>query len=414
MRSTFNIIFYINKKKIKKNGKCPVLGRITLDGKITQFSTCEEVEPESWSVSEGRSIGKDKASKEINRKLEQFRENLSIHYDQQIERNGYVTAESLKNAIQGIGTYETMLLKEFEIHNEEVKNSVGITKAKATYKHYHECYGSLKRFVSHKYGMDDIAFDQLTYSFVEEYDFYLRVHVGMSPTTVEKRIRMLKRIVKRAINKEIIRRNPFAGFTTKKPEADRKWLSKEDLDKIMQTPVAHKGINLVRNLFIFSCWTGLAFADIFSLTWKNIITDKDGMIWIRQKRHKTGTEANVPLMDIPLSILNKYGTPEKNGKVFNMGTYSLFVFYLEDLRRICGLKTHLTYHMSRHTWATTICLSNGMPIETLSRTMGHQDISTTQIYAKITTQKINEDMKALEERIEGKYQLYENQIENNT
>ncbi|NDV96435.1 site-specific integrase [Dysgonomonas sp. 521] len=414
MRSTFNILFYINKQKIKKNGKCPVLGRITLDGKVTQFSTRQQTDPGTWSAAEGLSTGKDKASRELNRKLEEFKSGLSTHYDRQIERNGYVTAESLKNAILGIGTGPAMLLKEFEQHNEEVRQSIGITKVKSTYKHYQENFKSLKRFIRHKYGMDDIAFDRLTYTFVEDFDFYLRVNVGMSPETVEKRIRCLKRIVRRAIHKEIIRRNPFAGFVTRKPEAGRKWLSKEDLDKIMQTPVEHKGVNLVRNLFIFSVFTGLSYSDIRGLRWENITTDEHGTRWIRQKRTKTGTQANVPLMDIPLSILEKYGLPDKNGKVFNVGTYSLIVFYLEDLRKICGLKTHLTYHMSRHTWATLICLSNGVPIETLSRTMGHQDIGTTQIYAKITTAKIDEDMQALEKRLGNKYRLAGKQEQTDT
>lgn len=412
-RSTFNILFYINKQKIKKNGKCPILGRITLDGKVTQFSTHEEIKAELWSASEGCATGKDKACKEINLKLKQFRDDLSAHYDRQIERNGYVTAESLKNAIQGIGTNESMLMKEFELHNEEVKQSIGITRGKSIYKHYMCCYNSLKRYIKHKYETEDIPFSRLTYSFIEDYDFYLRVNVGMKSTTVEKRIRTLRRIVRRAINKEVIRRSPFVGFTTKKPESVRKWLSKEDLDTIMQTKVEHKGVNLVRNLFIFSCFSGLAFTDIRNLTWDNITTDSNGTTWIRQKRSKTGTEANIPLMDIPLAILNKYGSSEKTGKVFNVGSYSLIVFYLEDLKKICKLKTHLTYHMSRHTWATQICLNNGLSIETLSRTMGHQDVGTTQIYAKITTQKIDEDMKALEKRIGNKYQFQGTKSENN-
>lgn len=408
MRSTFSILFYINKQKIKKNGRCPILGRITLDGKITQFSTREEIEPELWSAVEGLPTGTDKISKGIKRKLEEFRTTISVHYNSQIERNGYVTAESLKNAIQGIGVNQTMLLKEYELHNDEVFRSIGITKERSTYKHYQCSYQSLKRFIKYKYDVEDIAFENLSYSFVEDFDFYLRVNVGMSSETVEKRVRNLKRIVRRAVNKEIIRRNPFTDFRTRKPEASRKWLSKEDLDKIMQTPIEHKGVNLVRNLFIFSVFTGLAYTDIRNLKWDEIVTDKEGTKWIRQKRKKTGTEACIPLMDIPLSILEKHGMPEENGKVFNVGTYSLIVFYLEDLRKACKLKTHLTYHQGRHSWGTQICLTNGVSIETLSRTMGHRDISTTQIYAKITTQKIDEDMQALEKRIAGKYQLAAN------
>lgn len=409
MRSTFGILFYINKQKIKKNGKCPILGRITLDGKVTQFSTQEEIEPRFWSAEEGCSIVRDKVNKELNRKLEQFRTDISSHYNHLIAKNGCVTAENLKNTIQGIGVHEEMLLKEFELHNEEVRQSIGITKVKSTYKHYHCSYVTLKSFLRDKYEVEDIAFNRLTYSFVEDYDFYCRINKAMSPRTVGKRIRILKRIVRRAVNKEIIPRSPFPDFVTKQTEAPRKWLSKDDLDKIMQTRVEHKGVNLVRNLFIFSSFTGLSFVDIRNLKWEDISTDKNGTKWIRQKRSKTGSEACVPLMNIPLSILEKHKGSGKDGKVFDVGTYSLIVFYLADLEKACGLKTHLTYHQARHTWATQICLSNGVPIETLSRTMGHQDIGTTQIYAKITNQKIGEDMELLEKRIGGKYQFPENQ-----
>lgn len=272
MRSTFNILFYINKQKIKKNGRCPILGRITLDGKITQFSTREEIEPELWSASEGLPTGADKISKGIKRKLEEFKTTISTHYDRQIERNGYVTAESLKNVIQGIGVNQAMLLKKYELHNDEVFRSIGITKEKSTYKYYQCSYLRIKRFIKYKYDMEDIAFESLNYSFVEDFDFYLRVNVGRSSETVEKRVRNLKRIVRRAVNKEMICRNPFTDFRTRKPEASRKWLSKEDLDKIMQTPIEHKGVNLVRKMFVFSVFSGLAYTDIRNLKWDEIVT----------------------------------------------------------------------------------------------------------------------------------------------
>lgn len=415
MRSTFNILFYINKQKIKKNGKCPVLGRITVDGKLTQFSVQEEVEPTLWSVENNCCIGNDKASKDINRKLEEYRENINSHYKQQVGKNGYVTAESLKNALLGIGTNQVMLLKDFAEHNREFLKSVGVTRVKATFKGYNTAYNSLQKFIQYKYEVDDIPFDELNYTFIENYDYYMRVNLGYQAGTRHNRIRLLKFMVMRAIKKEVIRKNPFADYhvkASKTEEGEHRWLSKEDLDTIMQTPIRRIRINYVRNLFIFACFTGLSFIDLKTLKWEHIFTDKRGMMWIRKKRSKTGAEAIIPLLDIPLQIIGQYKRRAETGNVFKIGSYSLILFYMQELRKIIKIEP-LSFHMSRHSFATTVCLSNGVPIETLRIMMGHRNISTTQIYSKITKKKIDEDMQALEKRLGSKYQLPEKERINN-
>lgn len=403
-RSTFKILFYINRNKLKKNGKCPVLGRITIDGTNTQFSVKEDIQPEFWSVEKGCSIGKSKDCKELNLKLEKYKEDLKYHYNKQVERNAYVTAESLKNALLGIGTHEVMLLKEFEVHNKEFFQSIGITKVKSTYKSYNTAYNTLHNFIRHRYDSDDIPFNNLNYTFIEEFDFYMRVTMGYKANTRHARIRMLKYIVMRAIKKEVIRNNPFADYHVKSSEGERRWLSKEDLDLIMQTPIKRIRINYVRNLFVFAAFTGLAFIDLQTLKWSEIFTDKRGMQWIRKKRSKTGTEAIIPLLDIPLQIIRYYKGSGKEGKVFDIGSYSLVLLYMQELRDLLNMKS-LSFHQARHTYATTVCLSNGVPIETLCTMMGHRNISTTQIYSKITKNKVDEDMQVLEKTIDKKYSL---------
>ncbi|KAA6318262.1 Tyrosine recombinase XerC [termite gut metagenome] len=403
MRSTFTVLFYINKSKIKKNGKCPVFGRITVDGKVAQFSTGEEIEPGLWFAGEGCSNGRNKASKEINRRLEQYRADIDLHYNRQIERNGYVTAESLKNAIQGIGREEAMLLKEFLIWNEEIRQSIGITHTASTYRAYTVAYESLKRFVRSKYEPGDIAFNELDYSFIEDYVFYMKTNRGLAAKTVYTQIKFIKRLLQRAVHKEIISRHPFPDYIPDSSPVIRRWLSKEELDKIMGTSLQKKNMNFIRNLFIFASFTGLAYVDLYNLKHENMVTDRDGNKWIHQKRTKTGTEAHIPLLDIPLRILEKYRGTGKNGKVFNLPEYSVARRTLNLVKRECKLDKPFSFHMARHTWATLICLSNGISIETLSRMMGHRNISTTQIYAEATNQKIDEDMGLLEERIENKY-----------
>lgn len=403
-RSTFKILFYLNRNKQKKNGKCPILGRITVDGMNTQFSIREDIEPELWSVQDNCATGKNKECKELNRKLEQYKEDLKSYYNKQVERNAYVTAESLKNALLGIGTHEVMLLKEFEVHNKEFSQSIGITRVKGTWKSYNTAYNTLKNFIRHRYESEDIPFNHLNYTFIEEFDFYMRVTMGYKTNTRHTRIRMLKYIVMRAIKKEVIRNNPFADYHVKSAEGERRWLSKEELDLIMQTPIKRIAVNYVRNLFIFSAFTGLAFVDLQTLKWSDIFTDKRGLQWIRKKRSKTGTECIIPLLDIPLQIIKYYKGSGKDGRVFDIGSYSLILFYMQELRELLNMKI-LCFHQSRHTYATTVCLSNGVPIETLCTMMGHRNISTTQIYSKITKNKIDEDMQVLEKSIDKKYSL---------
>lgn len=404
MRSTFNILFYINRTKQKKDGKCPILGRITVDGKSTQFSTQETIETNLWSVKKSCSIGKDKVAKTLNQKIEQYQTDLKRHYNRLVEEDAYVTAESLKNALLGIGVHEIMLLKEFQAHNDEYEKCVGITKAKGTYFGYVHAYKSLQKFIHQKYGMEDIAFKQLQYSFIEDFEFFLSINLNFAPNTVMNVVLKLKRMIHRAINQEIIRKNPFADYKCKQGESNRKWLSKAELDILMQTPMEDKKEELVRVLFLFSCFCGLSFADLYHLKWENISTDQHGMKWIRIKRKKTGTESIVPILAIPERIIEKYSNPKSDEKVFAVPYYVLTRLCLKEIDPKTQLKG-LSFHVARHTWATTVCLSNGVPIETLSRTMGHKKISTTQIYAKITGQKINEDMQALALRLGDKYQL---------
>lgn len=404
MRSTFNILFYINRRKVKKNGKCPVMGRITVDGKIAQFSVKEEITPSLWSSKEGRSTGKEKADRKLNQKLERYREELKVHYNRLVEKEAYVTVESLKNALLNGKPETLMLLAEFKAHNKEYLKSVGISKMKGSYDGYDHACKALEKFITDKCGLKDIAFRELDSSFIKDFDFYLRENLQLSPATVFNVIMKLKRIIRRAINQEIIHKNSFADFMCEPGDTTRKWLSKADLDAIMHTIMEDQKAEQLRILFVFAAFTGLAFVDLYNLRNKNISTDDKGIVWIRIKRKKTGTQAIIPLLEIPLSIYNKYrnsGTDAEK-KVFVVPSYPLARIYLEKIRIAAKLKT-LKFHFARHTYATTICLSNGIPIETLSRMLGHKNISTTQIYAKITSQKVEKDTLPLEKRLNGKY-----------
>jgi len=381
MRSTFNVLFYINRQKVKKNGKCPIMGRITIDGKIVQYSTKEEIEPKFWNAKEGCCTGKENDSKRINIRLGELKKEIVRNYRKDIERNGYVTADEVRNTIQGVGINEVMLLKEFALMKEEIKNSIGVTHTQGTYYRYGNAYNVISDFLKYKYDVDDIEFSKINKQFMEDYHFYLLTVRNFSVYTIQNYVRFLKHTIERAVNKDIIYHNPVRRFYADGRKSSRRWLPREDINTILAKPHPVKNVNKVRNLFLFSCFTGLAYIDIYNLKWSDIHTDKNGYKWIFKDRTKTTTECYIPLLDIPLSIIENFQGKKNTDKVFDFFCYTTMNTHLKTLQEFYMLKKALTFHQARHSWATTICLSNGVPIETLSRTMGHRSIKTTQIYA---------------------------------
>lgn len=405
MRSTFKYLFYINRNKVKKNGLCPVMGRITLDGEIVQFSTGLETNPDLWDAKTGRSTGRTAQETGVNKGLKNLSTSIEKHYAYIVEKDGYVTAERVKNAVMNIAQEPTTLLKELEEATEEIRKSIGINHTVTTYRAYVNAHLNLSRFIRDKYGKSDMPFSSLEYSFIENYDMYLKIDHKMATGSVMQHIVFLKKLVKRAMNKGSISRNPFFGYVPDQPKTSRKWLSCEEIQKVMTTPIEHPSVAFVRDMFVFGCWTGLSYTDIKNLQDINIVTDSEGNQWIDIERQKTGSRSLVPLLDIPKEIINKYkGTGEK-GKVFKMLCMNVVCQYTKRIGKLCGLDKKLTFHMSRHSFGTSICLTQGVPIETLSQMMGHRNIKTTQIYAEITGAKIEEDMQRLSQKIENKYQL---------
>ncbi len=405
MRSTFKYLFYINRNKTKKNGLCPIMGRITLDGGIAQFSTGLETAPELWDAKAGKSTGKTLYELKVNRGLKELSKAIETHYAQMVEKDGYITAERVKNAVMGIAKEPTTLLKELEEATAEIEKSVGINHSVATYKSYVNTYMNLSRFIKEKYGKEDIPFNVLEYSFIEDYDLYLKTEQRMAKGSVLQHIVFLRKIIKRAMNKGIITRNPFFGYVPDQPVSKHKWLSSEEIEKIMTTPIDKPSVDFVRDMFVFGVFTGLSYSDIKNLRQEQILTDSSGNQWINLKRQKTGSESIVPLLDIPKEIIRKYEGTGEGGKVFKMLCMNVVCRYTKEIGKLCKLDKKLTFHMSRHSFATSVCLSQGVPIETLSQMMGHRNIKTTQIYAEITGAKIEEDMQLLSEKIKDDYRL---------
>ena len=406
-RSTFAILFYLNTSKKKKSGSCPIMGRISVDGKSSAFSTGLELSPEQWDAKLGIAIGKSKEETTINKRIENYRTELIRHYKTLLENKSYITAEILKNAIKRIGIRQNSLIQEFAALLEEKRQSVGILIVETTYAHLNRAYHHLKEFLQYKYGVTDIPFTQVDFDFIESYVYYLKINLQFSASTTNNTIKPLRRIVMRALNKGLMYQDPFFGYRPQRITITRKWLSMDEIERLMQVEMKRESANFIRDMFLFSTFTGLAYVDLKNLRHDNIVRQEDGKQWIVLNRQKTGTTSKIPLLDIPLQLIEKYWDTAFagfGGRVFRLCTIENTDIQLKKIAKAAKIDKRLTYHMARHSYAT-LCLSMGVPIETISQTLGHRSITTTQIYADITCTKINEDMTNLAERIEGKYEL---------
>jgi site-specific recombinase XerD len=413
IRSTFSLLFYINTSKRKKSGKCPVLGRISVDGENTAFSTGMDILPSEWDAGLGLATGKSKENISINKKIEEYKTETGKHYRNMLENKGFVTAECLKNALRGIGTNHNTVMQEFSLFLEEKKKSSGIRISENTYIQYCKGFRHLKNFLKDKLSVDDIPFGKVDIALIEDYAYYLKVDLKMAARSVHSFMAPFRTTVKRAFNKGLLRQDPFFDYTQEKAIVKRRYLSGEELERLMKAGLKRASTNFIRDMFLFSTFTGLAYSDLKNLKYSNI-QQNDGNSWIVLNRQKTGTASYIPLLDIPLQIIDKYRDTKfsgTEGSVFKMKTKENLNVQLKKIAKAAGIEKLLTFHMSRHSFATSVCLTNGVPIESLSQMMGHLSIKTTQIYAKVTRTKINEDMTCLEKRIEGKYRLAGNEID---
>ena len=388
MRSTFKILFYINKNKTKADGKTAILCRITIDGTNVVMSTGESIVPHDWSVKRGETT-----DKKSNQRLQAFREEIEQGYNNLLYRYGAVSAELLKNHLQGVDKAPTTLLAtsraEVQRQSEEVEKS----KSKSTYRQNGYSDRQLRNFVRSR-GEEDVPLTAITTGFFDDYRFYLK-RENYAPATINKHLCWLSRLMYRAVSQGTIRFNPFEGVKYETEERKPRFLSKGDVAKLLAFPLQDGGAELSRRTFLFAVFTGLAFADLQSLRVSQIETNSDGKRYIRKVRQKTEVESLIPLHPIAEQILALYLKEEgcsNDHEVFpDKITKSQLIAHLKAIGLACGIRTPLTWHVARHSFGT-LTLEAGIPMESIAKMMGHASISSTQIYAQITDQKIAKDM----------------------
>jgi len=404
MRKEVTVSFYLKRTEIKEDGKCPLMARLKV-GKYSEsvFSTKMSVPVSIWK--NGRAAGKSHTAANINRGLDELRASALSYYDELSAIREDVTAEDVKILLLGMASGQKTLLAYFRAHNENFDKRVGVNRKKGTAKTYHYALAHVTGFLKKKYKLSDIPFTALDRSFIDKYDLYLRTECGISQGTIVLLTTRLTSIIMSAIAEGIISSNPFGEYVAKRPQPVQKYLTRKELDRLMTTPLNHPQHYLIRDLFLFSCFTGIPFCDMCKLTADDLWAAPDGQLWIKTDRKKTGIDYELPLLELPLHILDRYKGVASEGRLLPMRSNSDMNRRLKEIAATCGINRRLTFHCARHTYASEITLSQGVPIETVSRMLGHTEIKTTQIYAKITDEKIDEDMKALDNRIAGKFKF---------
>ena len=394
-KSTFRILFYVRKNQVNKEGKASIMIRLTINGNTSQFSSKLEVEPELWDVKGQKMSGSSLKARQFNSLLDDVRTSLKNHFHDIETHEAYVTAEKVRNAFLGITIRQQTLLGTFRKHNEDVQKLVGISKSVATYAKYDRCMRRLEEFMQAKYRIKDIALKEISHVFITDFETYLRTESGCNENTTAKFMQTFRMIIIMAKNNGWIFADPFINYKIRLKRVDRGYLTEPEITKILKKQFTCKRLEQVCDVFIFACFTGLAYIDVRNLTKENIQTSFDGKLWIMTARQKTDTAVTVPLLKVPQAILKKYEGTQPDGRLLPVLSNQKLNSYLKEIGDLCGITKNIPFHVARHTFATTMTLAKGVPIETVSKMLGHTNIITTQIYARITNDKIGRDMQVL-------------------
>lgn len=403
MNQRFNLLFYLKKpKKYEEGAVVPVYMRVSVAGKRTEFATQREWDPTKWNNDAGRASGTKEAARELNTYLDTLKAKVYEAQRKLVDKGEIVSTDTLREIITGRNRKSKMLLEVFDYHNKQMLALVDIDFAPGTMERYDTARSHTKDFIKWKYGVDDIDVNKLNYEFVTDMEFYFKTVRKCCHNTSIKYISNVKKIVNICVKNGWLQRDPFFGYKMQKKEVIREFLSEEEIQLVYRKVFPAERLNLVRDIFIFSCYTGLAYADIEKLKRSEIIIGIDGEKWISTTRQKTDTASRIPLLPIALEILEKY---KDHPKCVNQDLLLPILSnqnmngYLKEIAALAGIEKTFTFHCARHTFATTVTLTNGVPIESVSKMLGHRNLKTTQHYAKIIDRKVSEDMNRLKKKL---------------
>lgn len=401
MSKTFGLLFYLKKNKASASGTLPIYLRITIDGKRTEISTKRTIEIKKWSVEANKAIGRTEDIRELNAYLDSLVSKVYQCQRDLIQDNKEVTTETLKNKFLGIEEKQVTLINLFKDHNKQVERLIGNGYSAGTLERYKTVCKHLQEFVKHTYNVSDYRLNKINHKFITDFEFYLKSERECAHNSTIKYIKNFKKIVRIAIANDWIVKDPFLNYKVQLKEVKREFLSEEEMQTMLEKDLHTHRLELVRDIFIFCCYTGLAYSDVKKLSKDSIVIGIDGEKWIKTNRTKTGTRSSIPLLPPALKILKKYENSPlsvSKGVLLPVLSNQKSNAYLKEIADLCGIKKNLTTHLARHTFATTVTLSNGVGIESVSKMLGHTSIKTTQHYAKILDSKVSDDMAILKQK----------------
>ncbi len=405
MKQTFNILFFIRKTRLKKSGDTPIMLRITIEGKLVETQLKRDVNPDLWNQNKERCTGKDSISLEINRYLESVKLRvLGIHRKME-EEEKYISSIKIKRKFLGLDEEHMMFFQVFQEHNDKCRELIGKDYAKVTISRFDTCLKYMKEMTLKQYHIEDIPLKKLNHAFIQDYIHFLKVEKNLSENTLIRYLKVIKKITNMSLANEWMSRNPFANIKFHEQEVNPEFLTKGELEMLRTKKFDIPHFDLVCDIFLFQCFTGLSFVDVSELTEEHIVPDNEGNLWIRKARRKTKVMCNIPLLDIPLQLLDKYKEHpvcQKKDVLLPVMTNQKMNKYLKEIAICCGIKKSLSTHVARHTFSTTVTLANNVSLENVAKMLGHANIKMTQRYAKVLDQSILRDMQGVKENFAKK------------
>jgi site-specific recombinase XerD len=401
MKTKVSILFYAKKAKAAVNGLIPIYTRITINGKRIELSTNRFVEISKWSTEAGKMKGTSEEARSINNHLDLLKSQIRDAEMELIHKKIALTTETIKSKLLGVDERARMLVPIFQDHNNKIKELIGKEYAPGTLERYTTSLKHTIEFMQWKYNISDIDITRIDHAFITDYEFWLRSVRNCANNTAVKYIKNFNKIIKICLANHWIEKNPFANYKSKVKEVERVYLTEDEIQSIMEKEFKTERLSLVRDIFLFSCFTGLAYIDVKNLTKSHISFGIDGEKWIFTHRQKTESASKIPILPVTQMIIDKYENHPQCcnvDKLLPILSNQKMNAYLKELADICNIDKELTFHIARHTFATTVTLTNGVPIESVSKMLGHKNLRTTQHYAKVLDRKVSEDMRILKDK----------------
>lgn len=400
VRSSFSILFFIRESRVRKDGTASIEVVLTVNGERCAFSTCKRVKSCNWDKTKQQVKGKDEESVSLNNYLKAIKVKLYQKEAELLDRGFIITAELLRDAYFD----KVELLKEkslfevFEEHNRGQEKLVGNGVSKATYWISVYTVRLLKEFVKQKYGREDLYLRELNLNFIQSFHSFLRVDKRMAQNSSTKYLKLLKKIINLAVANSYMMTNPFMAYKVEREPVEIDFLDEEELRKIINFDAPLQRLERAKDMFLFGCFTGLSYIDIKTLAPEHFEKDSSGRIWVKKRRVKKGILSRVPLLPVAKLILDKYKGGEKLLPIQDPADINK---YLKDIAILCDIKKRITFHTSRHTFASTVTLANNISLEVVSKMLGHTNTRMTNHYAKLIDKCIGEQMDKLMETFTG-------------